>query len=57
MIAHFLLGLVIIGAIGVGLEALDAWYAGRKERAASQTKRTHWHKPSQYIMTHQDWRE
>ena len=52
---HFLAALVAIGAIGIGLETLDGWYADRKERIAGKVKRARWHKPSQYIMTDQDW--
>ena len=53
---HFWLALVVIGAIGIAQEKLDNWYEDRKARGATQTKRAY-HKPSQYIMTHQDWRE
>ena len=55
MIASFLLALVIIAAVGIGLEALDNWYECHKERLIAKVK--HWHRASQYIMTHQDWRE
>ena len=54
---QFWLGLVAIGAIGIGLEGLDNWWMDRKARKANQPKRAHWHRPSQYIMTHQDWGE
>ena len=46
---------LIIGAI-IAMVLIDSLERHAKGRA-SRGKRAHWHKPSQYIMTHQDWRD
>ena len=45
---------LIIGAIiaMVLIDTVERWTGKRPPR-----KRRAWHRPSQYIMTHQEWRE
>ncbi len=45
---------VLLGVIAalVLIDTVERWLDGRKE-----TQPRRWHKPSHYIMTHQDWGE